>query len=40
MRLIKPIITALSLIIVPAVFGQQDVPENKVMTLSEYTKLS
>lgn len=38
MRLIKPIITALSLIIVPAVFGQQDVPENKVMTLSEYTQ--
>lgn len=38
MRLIKPIITALSLIIVQAVFGQQDVTENKVMTLSEYTQ--
>lgn len=38
MRLIKPIITALSLVIVPAVFGQQDVAENKLMTLSEYTQ--
>lgn len=38
MRLIKPIITALSLTIVPVVFGQQDVTENKLMTLSEYTQ--
>lgn len=38
MRLIKPIITALSLAIVPAVFGQQDVTENKLMTLSEYIR--
>lgn len=38
MRLIKPIITALSLIIVPAMFGQQDIAENKLMTLSEYTQ--
>lgn len=38
MRLIKPIITALSLVIVPAVFGQQDVTENRLMTLSEYTQ--
>lgn len=38
MRLIKPIITALSLVIVPAVFGQQDVTENKLMILSEYTQ--
>lgn len=38
MRLIKPIITVLSLAIAPAVFGQQDVTENKLMTLSEYTQ--
>lgn len=38
MKLIKPIITALSLVIVQAVFGQQDVTENKLMSLSEYTQ--
>lgn len=38
MRLFKPIITVLYLVIVPVAFGQQDVTEDDLMTLSEYSE--
>lgn len=38
MGLLKPIIATFSLAIVPALFGQQDVTESNLMTLSEYVQ--
>lgn len=38
MRLFKPIIAALSLAVFPAAFGQEDIPEDNLITLSEYSE--